>query len=538
MFNSQVQYELGWLVYLSLEGQATEQEFQRLNELVTSSPDCFNYYLELIEIYQAVHTCDWRIEYENQYSMQALEELAVYEKTAPVIESAEEPDRELIRKVVYPPSEKRKLSKFNKFFLALNAAAVFFIVLFLKFAPSQPVEVATLSDNINAKWADIDSSMHTGTRLVDSREKLMLREGMAELTFDNGTQAVIEAPAEFQILADDRIGLNYGKVYATVPPDAVGFSVYTSNAKIIDMGTEFGVHADTFGNTQLSVLKGKILLVAGEGEKTKNEISEGVSKKISGDTGEISDIGYRSDYFVRDINSALNCIWKGQKKIDLADIIGGGNGLGTGTIDMGIHPISGKLSKTLDNDNGTTANEYRPVPSNPYIDGVFIPNGRTTQIVSSQGHIFRECPVSSGDWYVGLDNVKRRISKSPGSAYLPCIIQHANMGVTYDLQALRSLLPGVNIVRFETTLGIGTETDRPCNADFWILVDGELKYKKTQVREKWEFYTVDIELSLNDRFLTLITTDGLASEDQETDDNHNAIDSDWCRFVEPRLILE
>ena len=272
MSDSRLKHELRCLVLLSLEGEATEQQYHRLNELLKSSQEYFNYYLDLIEIHQAIQSCNWQIEYENVYSLnRALEEFAIYEKNAPEIEiTQEESPKELIQKVVYPPREKVRMTKFQKFTLAASAAIVFFFA-YLSLIPqkSYSVKVATLTDSINASWADNVSSMHTGARLFNDSEKLMLREGVAELTFDNKTTAVIEAPAEFQILADDRIGLTYGKVYVTVLPEAVGFSVYTPNAKIIDFGTEFGVHADVNGNTQLSVLKGKILLVAGEVEKRK-----------------------------------------------------------------------------------------------------------------------------------------------------------------------------------------------------------------------------------------------------------------------------
>ena len=38
------------------------------------------------------------------------------------------------------------------------------------------------------------------------------------------------------------------------------------------------------------------------------------------------------------------------------------------------------------------------------------------------------------------------------------------------------------------------------NADFWVLVDGKLKYKQTQVKEQGKAGLIDIELSDADRF--------------------------------------
>ena len=49
------------------------------------------------------------------------------------------------------------------------------------------------------------------------RKLTVLRDGYAELLFDTNARVVIEAPAEFQIVADDRISLNYGKIYCKSP---------------------------------------------------------------------------------------------------------------------------------------------------------------------------------------------------------------------------------------------------------------------------------------------------------------------------------
>jgi hypothetical protein len=324
-----------------------------------------------------------------------------------------------------------------------------------------------------------------------------------------------------------------------VPDEAIGFSVYTQNAKIIDMGTEFAVLAELGGHTQLHVLKGTTLLMAGGASKVNMEVNEGSAKTISGEDGEISDVECRYDYFVRDIHSESNVVWRGQDRINLADIVGGGNGVGTGTVDMTIDPISGKPSKELWG-RREAANDYRLVSSSPYIDGVFIPNGRTRQIISSEGHLFQECPATSGlccesliYTEMMLDSLVDQTMKVYDSPSRTLLL-HSNMGITFDLQAIRNLLPGVRIVRFQSKFGIRKWTARTSasNADFWILIDGKLTHKKTQVKEN-SLFDVDIELSENDRFLTLIETDGGDPEGRIFDDMVlMPIDSDWGMFVE------
>jgi hypothetical protein len=531
----------------------TADEFSELNAILSSDADAARYYnYIMMTIYHFTEQgkdiiCD-EMSIDSIMNDAAWKELADYEKTAQEITlHPENPRQELIQKVVYPPKEKRKLSKFSIYMLLNTAAIVLFFVL-LRFAPPKGAfEVATLMDSLDAKWANDSLLMEKGTRIVTGNKRLLLSEGYVKLLFDNQTQVTVEGPAEFQILAEDRIGLSYGKVYSSVPAEAIGFSVYTPNAKIIDMGTEFGVLAEVGGHTQVHVLKGKTMLMGGAASRVNMEVNEGFAKAISGETGEISDVVCRYDYFVRDIHSESHIVWRGQDRINLADIVGGGNGFGTGKTDEGINPTSGEPAQVVV-ETQTANNDFRPAAFNPYVDGVFVPDGRTTQVVSSQGHVFAECPVTSGECFNNVLNAFRlaAIQAYQDAAdletlqYAPCILLHANIGITFDLQALRSLLPDFKMVRFQSLFKIEIEAVRPdlSNADFWVLVDGELRDYRTQVKSN-ELWPVDIELSETDRFLTLVVTDGQDPKIRVIDNVvFNEIHSDWGMFVDPVLVLE
>ena len=114
------------------------------------------------------------------------------------------------------------------------------------------------------------------------------------------------------------------------------------------------------------------------------------------------------------------------------------------------------------------------------------------------------------------------------------------MGITFDLQAMRRLLPGANISRFQSKFGIRKWAIHPTasNADFWVLVDGKIRCEKRQVKID-ELNFVDIELSEQDRFLTLIETDGGDPEGRILDGLVlSPNDSDWGIFVDPTLVLK
>ncbi len=303
MFDSKIKYELRVLLNLSLEGQATDQQYQCLNDLLRSNQDAFDYYLELIEIHHALRNCDWRIEYESLYSLQnVLEELAVYEQTAPKIEIIEErPSPELIQKVVYPHVEKRKLSKFNIFAIAASAAAMLFIVLFMKYpSPNRSVyEIATLHATVGATWSNSVTLSETGGRICAS-ETFYLAKGLVEIKTDNNVDLIIEGPAEFDFTKEGDLRLDQGKVYAVVPAEGIGFTVTTPTSKIIDLGTEFGVQTRGIESTEMHVYKGKVTLLAGSLplEKIASAVTEGQARLVKSD-GTVSHKPINEHLFVR-----------------------------------------------------------------------------------------------------------------------------------------------------------------------------------------------------------------------------------------------
>ena len=61
--------------------------------------------------------------------------------------------------------------------------------------------------------------------------------------------------------------------------------------------------------------------------------------------------------------------------LDLADVVGGGNGFGTGTPDTGIDPRTGSIvSGITATDNPGASNIYNSVAYS-FVDGVFVPDG-------------------------------------------------------------------------------------------------------------------------------------------------------------------
>jgi hypothetical protein len=553
-----IKLELYSLTLQAIEGRISESDFKRLEEILQKSSEAREIYTDLNIMYAymrrpaLIFDVQRESEKVSSFDNDIWRLFAEYESTAPAVEiPKEKPTRELIQKVVYPPQEKPKITKFSIFVL-LNAAAVILVFFLLRFIhPEGDFEVATLTDSLNAKWV-ADGAAQDGARLVTGNQSHMLKQGYAKLLFDTDVQVVIEAPSEFQILAEDRLGLRYGKIYVSVPKEAIGFSVYTQNSKIIDMGTEFGVEADSWGDTRLHVLKGKTTLIAGTDENTINiDVKEGVAKSISGSDQHVTDIPCDVTYFARDFNSANTVIWREQPTLDLADVVRGGNGLGTGNSAVRLNPIKG----LTDNHHFryATAPGFLPIPELAFVDGIFVPDGRTQQIISTEGDVFIKCPETSGvfDKDVLANPVRGILRTNAGPSTIQfynqdytddsgntCIVMHANLGLTFDLNAVRQSYDR-EINRFTSQIGISDMGENgPANADFWVLVDGQVRYSLSQYKQKGVLNDISIEIQKTDRFLTLATTDGGDPDNPDGDFYQRAISCDWCVFTEPILVFE
>jgi hypothetical protein len=322
--------ELYILLNALCEGTITDDQFDRLDAWVKSDKEACRIYVDFTSVWsdlQYFHASSYSQDERRVVSIQDMldkpdcftdsaiwKALADAEKDAPAVEitPAEEPSI-LIQKV-HREKIVRKISKSSLITLCTAAAAIVLILVFAYFAPTETgFKVAVLSDSIHAKWGDIDNAMEKGMAVFTSRGKLVLREGCVKLLFDNQAQVTLEGPAEFQILAEDKINIRYGRLYAIVPPEAIGFMITTQTAKIIDLGTEFGVEVDTRGDTCLHVMKGKTTLIAGEkSNKLSMDVIGGAAKKVSVDSQVISDISYDECLFVRDIDSANGVIQRGE----------------------------------------------------------------------------------------------------------------------------------------------------------------------------------------------------------------------------------
>jgi len=352
-----------------------------------------------------------------------------------------------------------------------------------------------------------------------------LREGVAMMELDQGTSLLLEAPCQIRLTSVGEVTLRNGRI-VVVSSQAKDFRVRTLTALITDLGTEFGVIAHSDRSTEAHILKGRISIALDpkrSGRPTSLVVNEGQATVVDA-TGRTIQGGLvaRADLFVLQLPTSSHHAGP-SGRLNLADIVGGGNGRGTGKLDRGIDLGTGQAyNSPATNIRKTRQSEFLLTPQFRNINGVFVPNGFLGPVViSSTGLTFSECPRTVGSYYGGpadsgkfFDLLSHQICTARlngvrfGTSRHPAMNLHPNAGITFDLDRIRQDNPNIHIDRFTAVCGIPKNLPQPqfSSADVWILLDGvvclHLRYPTGQsVVEK-----VDVPIPVQTRFLTLVTT--------------------------------
>lgn len=204
--------------------------------------------------------------------------------------------------------------------------------------------------------------------------------------------------------------------------------------------------------------------------------------------------------------------------VSLGDIVGGGNGSGTGTYNTGIAARDGVSVGTAWSgyaDDGLTPFNT-PVTPNSRINGVFIPKGTTQIATTGLSYAF---PSTSGkSWDAirnGVSTMETNGDVNPiydttGAITTMGVGMHANSGITFDLLQIGAAYPGKQATSFSGNVG-GKPNPIRCgtgDAVAHVLIDGVLVYSKQVGLAPDASKFFDIPIPSGARFLTLAVTDG------------------------------
>lgn len=200
----------------------------------------------------------------------------------------------------------------------------------------------------------------------------------------------------------------------------------------------------------------------------------------------------------------------------LADIVGGGDGRGSGTRNSGIDPITGKVQLAkrgfLDD---VILNRFVPSPVR-FVDGVVIPSGRGGEgiPVTSTGILVRDLPETSGKAW---DAIRNGPVNSPFSTVLgdvdfavephSLLSIHANAAVTFDLQEIRENAASLSgALQFRSSAGYFGQTARR-GASLHVLLDGKAVFERSNIGRDDGLLEILVLIPETARFLTLMATD-------------------------------
>ena len=146
------------------------------------------------------------------------------------------------------------------------AACLILGVAFLGWWQIRPI--ATVARLEAARWPEGSEVRHAGDKL--RRGHLSLLSGYASLRFAHGAELLVEGPADLELVSRDLVRMRSGSAFAHVPPEAIGFTLEGPTGRVVDKGTDFGVHVGQ-GGMEVHVLKGEVEAGRGSALQTLRE---------------------------------------------------------------------------------------------------------------------------------------------------------------------------------------------------------------------------------------------------------------------------
>lgn len=226
--------------------------------------------------------------------------------------------------------------------------------------------------------------------------------------------------------------------------------------------------------------------------------------------------------------------------LSLADIVGGGNGFGTGKLGAGIDPSTGQVRSPSEKSgflDGVVANRLNPT-SSPWIDSVFVPNGivqngsaagpdaqLSNELKISTTGVVTDCipPTDTKVWdAIRNGPVNSQFSASLGDTDCSppshsMLALHANAGITFRMEYAELSKAFVNEQpssqlqspkSFVFTAKVGYFGQTPtAGADVHVLVDGKVVFKRLGLGRNDGLQDIRCELGPHNTYLTLIATD-------------------------------
>lgn len=161
----------------------------------------------------------------------------------------------------------------------------------------KPAAVATVTLKSAVVWEGSETQAPLLSR-VSVGDQLTFSSGTIELTFDTGAQVKVFGPASFEVSSPLSILCSRGRVTTLVGESGKGFTIDTPKARIVDLGTEFGVNISEAGDTEVVVFQGSVDLSRNSAPGASRRLQQGDALMV-GDAAEAQRVVAvdRNDFF-------------------------------------------------------------------------------------------------------------------------------------------------------------------------------------------------------------------------------------------------
>ncbi len=156
----------------------------------------------------------------------------------------------------------------------------------------------SVKDNVATVSAVNDVQWRHGTKTPPLLSRVAIGQtfdftaGTLELTFDTGALVKIFGPAKFEVTSAKTILCHRGRATTLVGKTGKGFTIDTPKARIVDLGTEFGVNISPQGDTQVVVFQGSVDLMKAGGPATATTAADNWTRRlVQGDAMTLNQAG-------------------------------------------------------------------------------------------------------------------------------------------------------------------------------------------------------------------------------------------------------
>lgn len=264
------------------QGDATPEERARLERLLLDNPLAVALYLRIVE-----DTLVLRASASARQS-QPRTDASECELLAAELATAAEREADAARPTL--------LSFFGqqwKTWAAPALAATLLLAMFAALYRSTPQETSAVKkERAIAKSARVMNVSNivwaTGAKqfdewsFVEPGDSLKFDRGLVNLFLENGAEVLIEGPADVDFVSIEKVFARKGKLAARVGPGAIGFTIETPHANVIDRGTAFGLSVDETSRTDVVVYEGMVDLdVLGDNAPPRRRLERGEALSVN-----------------------------------------------------------------------------------------------------------------------------------------------------------------------------------------------------------------------------------------------------------------